>query len=247
MPGLSWALFLSAAFAAEVVGTMAGFGAATVLTPIAILFMDAKTAIAVIAVFHLFGNGSRLWFFWRHIRWAAWAQFGLTGILLSVAGASVTARLSSPALVLLFGLFLLAYVGVSVLAPSRLQWPARPALLLGGGAASGFIAGLLGTGGAIRSACLLAFGFPKEAYLGTSAAIALVVDATRVPVYLAGGFLPASLVPVLASLVAVAFAGAWTGQRLVRRLSAPVFRRIVLTLLALMGLKLVADGWHGLA
>ncbi len=67
------------------------------------------------------------------------------------------------------------------------------------------------------------------------------------PVYLAGGFLPASLVPVLASLVAVAFAGAWTGQRLVRRISAPVFRRIVLTLLALMGLKLVADGWHGLA
>ena len=26
-----------------------------------------------------------------------------------------------------------------------------------------------------------------------------------------------------------------------------LFRRIVLTLLALMGLKLVADGWHGLA
>lgn len=247
MSGGAWALFLLAAFIAEVIGTTAGFGAATVLTPIAILFMDAKAAIAVIAVFHLFGNGSRLFFFWRHIRWAMWAQFGVTGVLLSVVGAEVTAHLPSPALVLLFGLFLLVYAGVSALAPSRMRWPARPSLLLGGGAASGFIAGLLGTGGAIRSACLLAFGLPKEAYLGTSAAIALVVDSTRVPVYLASGFLPAQMAPILASLVAVAFAGAWVGQRLVRRISPTLFRRIVLTLLALMGLKLAADGWHGLA
>lgn len=246
MPGASWALFLLAAFIAEVIGTTAGFGAATVLTPIAILFMDAKTAIAVVACFHLFGNASRLYFFWRSIRWAMWLQFGLTGILFSFIGAEVSARLPSPALVLLFGLFLLCYVAVSVLAPSRMQWPARPSLLVGGGVASGFIAGLLGTGGAIRSACLLAFGLPKEVYLGTSAAIALVVDSTRVPVYLASGFLPAAMVPVLASLVAVAFAGAWTGQRVVRRISPALFRRLVLALLALMGLKLVADGWHGL-
>jgi len=240
------AIFLLCAFVAEVIGTMAGFGAATVLTPIALLFMDAKTAIAVVACFHLFGNTSRLYFFWRSIRWATWLQFGLTGICFSFLGAEAAARLPSPALVLLFGLFLLGYVAVSVLAPSRMEWPARPSLLVGGGVASGFIAGLLGTGGAIRSACLLAFRLPKEAYLGTSAAIALAVDSTRVPVYLTGGFLPAAMAPVLASLVAVAFTGAWTGQRLVRRISPALFRRIVLALLALMGVKLVADGWHGL-
>src|SRR3989338_10454092 len=99
MPGLSWVLFLAAAFAAEVIGTMAGFGAATVLTPIAILFMDAKTAIAVVACFHLFGNGSRLFFFWRSIRWAMWLQFGLTGIGFSFIGAEAAARLPPPALV----------------------------------------------------------------------------------------------------------------------------------------------------
>ena len=246
MPAASWALFLLGAFVAEVIGTMAGFGAATVLTPIALLFMDAKTAIAVVACFHLFGNTSRLYFFWRSIRWATWLQFGLTGICFSFLGAEMTMRLPSSALVLLFGLFLLGYVAVSVLAPSRMEWPARPSLLVGGGVASGFIAGLLGTGGAIRSACLLAFRLPKEVYLGTSAAIALAVDSTRVPVYLTGGFLPAAMAPVLASLVAVAFTGAWTGQRLVRRISPALFRRIVLALLALMGVKLVADGWHGL-
>ena len=168
-PG-AWNAFLACAFVAEVMGTMAGFGAATILTPIAAFFMDMKTA----------------------------------------------------------------------------RLPHTPATLIGGGALSGFVAGLLGTGGAIRSACLLVFGLPKEVYIGTSAAIALIVDATRLPVYLAGGFLPSRMVPVLLGLMAVAFTGAWVGQQLVRRVSATVFQRLVLTMLALMGVKLLVDGWRGL-
>lgn len=247
MPAAAWALFLMAAGLAEVLGTMAGFGAATILTPVAALFMDMKTAIVVVAGFHFFGNGARLVFFGRSIHWKTWVQFGLTGVALSVLGARITTHLSSAAVTLLFGLFLLAYVGGSALAPGRVRLPGTPLMLAGGGAVSGFIAGLIGTGGAIRSVCLLAFGLPKEVYLGTSAAIALVVDGTRLPIYLAGGLLPPQMAPVLVSLIAVAFAGAWVGQRLVRRVSVQAFRRLVRAMLALAGLKLLVDGWHGLA
>ena len=207
-----WPLFLAGAFLAEVIGTVAGFGAATVLTPIAAWFMDIRVAIAVVTVFHLFGNASRLVFFGRHIRWRIWARFGLTGVLFSFLGAAITSRLPAPALTLAFGVFLLLYVGLSVFAASRFRLPDHPMVLTGGGVLSGFIAGLIGTGGAIRSACLLVFGLPKEAYIGTSAAIALIVDATRLPVYLAGGFIPSRMVPVLLVLTAVAFTGAWVGQ-----------------------------------
>ena len=243
----AWIWFLSSAFVAEVIGTMAGFGAATILTPIAALFMDVKTAIAVVACFHLFGNASRLVFFGRHIHWKTWLQFGLTGVLFSVIGAQVTTRIPSAVVQLLFGIFLLLYVGWSVRGSERLRLPRTPATLIGGGAASGFVAGLLGTGGAIRSACLLIFDLPTDAYIGTSAAIALVVDATRLPVYLMGRLLPHQMAPALAGLVLVAFAGASLGQRLVHHLSADTFRRFVLIMLALMGLKMLADGWHGLA
>lgn len=241
-----WLLFLAGAFLAEVVGTIAGFGAATVLTPIAGLFMDIKTAIAVVACFHLFGNASRLVFFGRHIRWRVWLQFGATGILCSLLGAAVTTRLSSAVVTLAFGLFLLAYVAASLRERARLL-PRTPLVLMGGGALSGVIAGLLGTGGAVRSACLLAFGLPKEAYLGTSAAIALIVDTTRLPVYLVGGFIPSRMVPVVLSLVVVAFAGAACGQWAVRHLSASVFRRIVLGMLVLMGIAMCVSGWRTLS
>lgn len=240
----AWLLFLGCAFAAEVIGTMAGFGAATILTPIAMLFMDAKTAIAVVACFHLFGNASRLRFFGHDIHWAMWLQFGITGVLCSLLGARMTALLPPSALKLALAVFLLLYVAGDVFWPQGARLPKRPWTLVGGGIVSGFIAGLIGTGGAIRSACLLVFNLPKEAYLGTSAAIALVVDGTRVPVYLLGGFLPPAMVPVLASLVLVAFSGAWLGQRLVRRVSAAVFHRWVLAMLAAMGVKLLLDGWR---
>lgn len=246
---MSWEqlpLFLAAAFVAEVIGTMAGFGAATILTPIAALFMDVKTAIALVACFHLFGNGSRLIFFGRHIQWAIWAQFGLTGIACSFLGARLAARLSSPVISLLFGLFLLAYVALSLRASTRLVLPRRPATLAGGGAVSGLVAGLLGTGGAIRSVALLSFDLPAGAYIGTSAAIALMVDATRLPVYLSEGLIPQALLPALGLLIGVAFTGSWTGQRLVRRISPAGFRRVVLALLALMGAKMLADGWRAL-
>lgn len=235
----AWGLFLACALGAEVVGTMAGFGAATILTPVAALFLDMKTAIAMVAGFHLFGNASRLWFFGRSVEWRTWFQFGLTGILFSLLGAGVTTRLTSSTVERLFGAFLLVYVGSALLMPERTRLPKRPVTLIVGGVVSGFIAGLLGTGGAARSVCLMAFGLPQEVYIGTSAAIALVVDATRLPVYVAGGLIPRDLAPVLASLVVVAFVGSWIGQRLVRRIPTVVFRRFVLVMLALMGITLL--------
>ena len=243
----AWPLFFLCAFVAEVIGSMAGFGAATILTPVAALFLDIKTAIAVVTCFHLFGNVSRLVFFGRFIHWRTWALFGLTGVVCSLVGAAMTARVPSPAVELGLGVFLLLYVGGSSWWPARWLLPGTSWTLLGGGVASGFIAGLLGTGGAIRAACLMAFDLSRDAYLGTSAALAVLVDGARLPVYLMEGFIPLQMGVGMAGLMGVAFAGVWMGRRLVQRISAVAFRRFVLIMLALMSIKLSWDGWHGLA
>lgn len=239
-------LFLVCAFIAEVIGTMAGFGAATILTPIAMLFMDIKSAIAIVACFHLFGNTSRVFLFRQFINWKIWMQFGLIAICFSVIGAALSAHLPSNVIMLAFGAFLLLYVGFSVFAAERIRLNPKPTTLLGGGVLSGFIAGLIGTGGAVRSACLMVLGLAKESYIATSASIALVVDAARIPVYVAGGFITQDKVPVLCSLIVVAFAGSWTGKRLVKRISTKVFHRFVLIMLGLVGIKLFMDGLNAI-
>ena len=55
-----------------------------------------------------------------------------------------------------------------------------------------------------------------------------------------------AVMAVLISLMVVAFIGAWIGQRLVRRVSAVIFRRLVMVMLAVMGVKMAVEGWHGL-
>jgi uncharacterized membrane protein YfcA len=44
------------AFVAEIIGTIAGFGSSTIFLPLALFFVDFKTAIVLVAIFHLFGN-----------------------------------------------------------------------------------------------------------------------------------------------------------------------------------------------
>jgi len=236
------ALFLVLAFVAEVIGTMAGFGAATILTPVASLFMDIKTAVALVAFFHLFGNSSRWYFFRPHVQWRLVLQFGIAGVAASFLGAQVASWLSPASIRVVLGIFLILFAVLEFTGVFSMRVPARLETLLIGGILSGFVAGLIGTGGAIRSVSLLAFGLPKEAYIGTSAVIALLVDATRLPVYLARGFLPLRWLPLLVVLTAVAFCGSWLGQRLIRQVSPVRFRRFVLLMLCLMGIKLLADG-----
>jgi len=243
MPGNALLIFLMWAFVAEVIGTMAGFGAATVLTPVASFFMDIKTAVAVVACFHLFGNASRLWFFWRDVQWPTVIRFGLPGIVLSVAGAQASVWLPAQTIRLVLGGFLIVYAVTEAVGLWTVRVPATTTTLIVGGIVSGFIAGLIGTGGAIRSVCLLAFGLPQGAYLGTSALIALAVDATRLPVYVRQQFIPATMLPIVLGLTVVAFSGSWTGQRLVRMLAPSRFKQVVVVVLGLMGVKLFVDGW----
>ena len=80
-------LFFISALIAEIIGTMAGFGSSTIFLPLALLFVDFKTAIILVAVFHLFGNLSRIIFFRQGFDKKIILQFGMPSILFSLLGA----------------------------------------------------------------------------------------------------------------------------------------------------------------
>jgi uncharacterized protein len=58
-------LFIIIGFFSEIVGTMAGFGSSTIYLPLASYLLDFKAALVLVAIFHFFGNISRIAFF-RH-------------------------------------------------------------------------------------------------------------------------------------------------------------------------------------
>lgn len=69
-------LFFLSALMAELIGTMAGFGSSTIFLPLALFFVDFKTAIVLVAIFHLFGNIGRIIFFRQGFDRRIILQFG---------------------------------------------------------------------------------------------------------------------------------------------------------------------------
>jgi uncharacterized membrane protein YfcA len=106
-----------------------------------------------------------------------------------------------------------------------------------GGLLSGFFGGISGHQGAFRSAFLTKAGLTKDEFLGTSNAIALVIDISRITVYSATlNFSELSGIKgVLLTGIVFAFIGTYFGKKLVKTTTLLGLKRIVGLFLLLLG------------
>ena len=237
---LSVALFFIIAFIAAAVASFIGFGIATMLIPFAALVVELKQAIILVAFFHWFGNIFRLSRLWRETNWRILLLYGIPSVATAYAGAMLLDRISTGIITLAFAAFIILFAIYS-LASKNWVLPARSGLLVVGGALSGFTAGLIGVGGAIRGMFLISTRIKKEVYIATSAAIAFVTDITRVSVYVVNGSLETKYYWYILPLIAIAYIGTRLGVRLLKRLPEIAVRRAVLTMLVLVGIKMILD------
>ena len=92
----------------------------------------------------------------------------------------------------------------------------------------------------MRGAFLVAFNLPKEAYVATSAAIALVIDTTSIPTYLVTKTVQNSSACILLPFLCVmAYLGVRTGKIFLKRINQDTFRRIVAVALLIVGVKIL--------
>jgi hypothetical protein len=234
-------LFFISAFLAEVIGTIAGFGSSTIFLPLALFFVDFKTALILVAFFHIFGNLGRITFFRQGLDKRLLLIFGVPSVLLTFLGALLVNYAPSDLLKLVLGIFLLIFSITSIIKPDFKFNPSKKNAVIGG-SISGFLAGLIGTGGAIRGAFLAAFNLRKNVYIATAAAIALAVDVTRIPVYLGSGFLEPQFYSSIPLLFIIAIAGSYLGKKIVDKIPQTIFRKVVLVAITLIGLKFMYDG-----
>ena len=108
------------------------------------------------------------------------------------------------------------------------------------GALSGFFGGLVGNQGGVRTAAMLGFDVDKRQFVATTTAVALLIDAARVPVYLA---LESQALAMLWSIIAIATTGVVVGtlfgEKLLARVPERRFRTVVGALLLLLGVSLL--------
>jgi uncharacterized membrane protein YfcA len=231
-------LFL-AAIIAGAIASVTGFGIGSLLTPIFALQVSVKLAVAAVSVPHLVGTVQRFWRLRASIdRRVLWG-FGVTSAIGGLAGALLHSQAGSRALSVVFGaLLLLAAVSQLTGFMDRIRWGRRAAWLAG--ATSGLFGGLVGNQGGIRTAAMLGFDVPKEAFVATATAIALAVDAARMPVYFAvsGRELFDVAQPIAIATLGVVI-GTTVGTRVLSRLPPQVFRNIIGVLLLVLGIYMI--------
>lgn len=231
-------LFFIIAFITIIIGTVAGFGTSTVFLPIALFFMDFKTALVLVAVSHIAGNAGAVVFFRHNLDKKLILLFGVPGVILTIFGAYFVTYISQNTLQVFLGVFLLIFSIYSLLKPN-FKVSADPKNTIIGGSLSGLLQGLMGIGGPLRGAFLISYGLKKYRYIATLAVIAVAIDLTRIPIYLANNLLEPQYYYYIPPLIIIGILGSYTGKKIVNRIPQNIFKKIVLIAIAATSVLLI--------
>ena len=228
-------LFLFLALIAEIVGTVGGFGSSVFFVPIANFYFDFHSVLGITAIFHLSSNISKIVLFKSGIDKRLLLNIGLPSVVFVLLGGFLSKWLNSSLLEILLGIML---IGLSIYFLIRktqiIKATNRNAII--GGTFSGFSAGLLGTGGAIRGLTMAAFNLEKSVFVATSAFIDFMIDFTRTFVYYSNGYIHQHDLKYIPFLFVIAIVGSYLGKHLLNFIPQEKFRQISLLFILLIGL-----------
>jgi uncharacterized protein len=222
-----YSLFLIFALISEIIGTVSGFGSSILFVPLASLFFDFKLVLGITAVFHVFSNLSKIALFRKGIDRNIVIKLGTPAVIFVTIGALLTTIIPSKQIELVMNI-ILVFLSIYLIINFNRTIKQSNANLIIGGLASGLIAGVAGTGGAIRGITLSAFQLRKEVFIATSAFIDLGVDSSRAIVYLSNGYFKKEYLFLIPFLVAIGFLGTYLGKLILARTTETIFRYLVL-------------------
>jgi uncharacterized membrane protein YfcA len=227
-------IFILLSFIAEVLGTIGGFGSSVFFVPIANYFIDFQSVLGITALFHLASNVSKIYLFRAKIDKKLIINLGIPAIAFVIIGAVLTKYVERKYLEIGLAIFLILFSSF-LLIKKQFAFDANKKNSIIGGSISGFAAGMLGTGGAIRGITMAAFNLEKNVFIATSAIIDLGIDFSRTVVYFFNGYIHKEDLYLVPILVVVGFTGSWVGKIIINKISQDYFRNIVLVFIAIIG------------
>ena len=232
-------LITIAAILAGGIASIAGFGIGSVLTPLLAVHVGTKLAVAAVSVPHLIATALRFALIREHVDKRVFLSFGLTSAAGGLVGALLHAKFSGAILSYILGA-LLVFAGVMGITgwSSKLRFEGAAVWIAG--ALSGIFGGLVGNQGGIRSAAMLGMRVSKESFVATATAIALIVDAARMPIYaVTQSKQVLQIWPVLLLAVIGVIIGTIAGERVLRKIPELLFRRLVSLVVLGLGISML--------
>ena len=237
---LEYSVLLAGSFLAALVSGAAGFGGSLLLLPVATACVGARTAVPVLTVAQLIGNIARMTTGWRQIRWREVSLFSLTALPLAALGAFGFTLLPADLVSRCVGAALILLV-VWKLALKK-DLPGGTGTLLAGGALTGGLSGLCGSGGPIGAAVFLSLDLPPVAYIASEAATATAMHLLKIAVYSKLAALDGRSLLTGLAMGGCMVLGTYAARHFIRNMEKGRFRRYVAVLLCAVGVYMLLAG-----
>ncbi len=244
-----------------------GFGLGTIMLPVFSLFFPLHIAVAATAIVHLANNLFKFALVRKDIHKPTFLRFGLPALFSAVVGGYLLTIISDTKPIYSYVIFektmeltwmkivigfLMIFFAWFDLSKRFSNYSIDPKHIPLGGILSGFFGGISGHQGAFRAAFLSKSGLDKKQFIGTSNAVAVIIDVSRLMVYVFGltavlGGKQKGLVQAIESeayllgfAILFAFLGTFIGKRLVEKTTILGVQHLVGILLFIMGTLLIA-------
>ncbi len=227
-------VFLALALVAEIIGTVGGFGSSVFFVPLGNFYFDFYSVLGLTAIFHLSSNLSKIFLFRKGLDKNLILTIGIPSVVFVVAGGFLSKYLQTLILEIILGVFLIAFSLLFLIKKDIIVLPNRRNALIGG-TLSGFSAGLLGTGGAIRGLTMAAFNLEKSVFIATSAFIDFLIDFSRTFVYYNNGYIHKHDLKYVPFLLVIGLTGSFLGKKILAYIPQEKFRRLSLFFILFIG------------
>ena len=241
-------------FLASILTFFSGFGLGTLLLPVFSLFMPIELAVLATAIVHILNNALKFILIRNFIDKSVLLSFGITAVLGAFLGAIIQKTIGGSLFLyelVLFGSLnrveLLSFIiGILMLVFALLDLiPILKKISFGkgqftvGGFLSGFFGGLSGHQGALRAAFLAKSHLKAEVFISTSVCLSLLIDATRIPIYLSSNIQLQDQWLLITPACFFAFIGSYLGKKLFTKRKVQNIRIFVAVFLFLMGSAMI--------
>ena len=210
------------------------------MLPIVTTCVGAETAVPVLTLAQLIGNIARMTSGWKQIKWKAVGLFSLTALPLAALGAFGFAILPKDIVTRCIGLALIILVVAKLM--SKKELPKGNGTLLVGGAITGGLSGLCGSGGPIGAAVFLSLDLAPIAYIASEAATATAMHILKTVIYSKLTNIDMKAMFIGLSMGVCMVAGTYVAKHFIKKMDKNKFQKYVAVLLCVVGIYMLIMG-----
>lgn len=230
---MEYFVLLISAFGASIISGAAGFGGSLLLLPVVTAYVGPEVSVPILTIAQLMGNLARVSTGYRKIDWNSVGLFSISSLPLAALGAFGFSIFPKNIVTRCIGVALVILVLVKLIGKKEL--PKRNSTLLLGGALTGGLSGLCGSGGPIGAAVFLSLGLEPTAYIASEAATATFMHILKTIIYSKLTNLDRSALLIGVGMGVSMIVGTYLAKHYIKNMPKGKFQKYVAVLLCVVG------------